>query len=204
MRKLQLGTSQDTPGQTTPTSPGERLVGGTSNGEPRTLYPHPTPLGAATRISPCSSLQGQSVGAHSQAELSVSHQTEHGPTQLHPRGPRGIQPPTGTMWGGGLCCAGAGETVWGTLLSLPWLCGAAPTAASQQSSASGQGTPQSPPAWGFVLSPFPHSFPPSTPGLALSHTPNPSMFMDNFPNGCFYFIACNKGKRPKVIGSALH
>uniref|UniRef100_A0A8U8C8C2 Uncharacterized protein n=1 Tax=Geospiza parvula TaxID=87175 RepID=A0A8U8C8C2_GEOPR len=71
MRKLQLGTSQDIPGQTTPT---------TSNGEPQTPYPHPRPLSTATRISPCSSLQGQSVGAHPQAELSVSHQTEHGPT----------------------------------------------------------------------------------------------------------------------------
>ncbi|XP_009282812.1 PREDICTED: calcium/calmodulin-dependent protein kinase type 1, partial [Aptenodytes forsteri] len=33
MRKLQLGTSQEGPGQTTPTSPSERLGGGTSNGE---------------------------------------------------------------------------------------------------------------------------------------------------------------------------
>ncbi|KAK4815324.1 hypothetical protein QYF61_026229 [Mycteria americana] len=32
MRKLQLGTSQEGPGQTTPTSPGKRLRGGTSNG----------------------------------------------------------------------------------------------------------------------------------------------------------------------------
>ncbi|XP_052633588.1 calcium/calmodulin-dependent protein kinase type 1 isoform X1 [Harpia harpyja] len=32
MRKLQLGTSQEGPGQTTPTSPSERLAGGTSNG----------------------------------------------------------------------------------------------------------------------------------------------------------------------------
>ncbi|CAM9347117.1 unnamed protein product [Bubo scandiacus] len=32
MRKLQLGTSQEGPAQMTPTSPGERLVGGTSNG----------------------------------------------------------------------------------------------------------------------------------------------------------------------------
>lgn len=39
--------------------------------------PHPRPLRAATRISPCSFLQGQSVGTHPQAELSVSHLTEH-------------------------------------------------------------------------------------------------------------------------------
>ncbi|NXS58513.1 KCC1A kinase, partial [Brachypteracias leptosomus] len=46
MRKLQLGTSQEGPGQTTPTSPGERLVGGTSNSEPA---PSPPSLSCTPR-----------------------------------------------------------------------------------------------------------------------------------------------------------
>uniref|UniRef100_A0A8B9MCP0 Calcium/calmodulin dependent protein kinase I n=1 Tax=Accipiter nisus TaxID=211598 RepID=A0A8B9MCP0_9AVES len=63
MRKLQLGTSQEGPGQTTPTSPGERLAGGTSNGEPQPPHPHPAGLGAAARLSPHFSPQGRTVGA---------------------------------------------------------------------------------------------------------------------------------------------
>uniref|UniRef100_A0A8B9MCL3 Calcium/calmodulin dependent protein kinase I n=1 Tax=Accipiter nisus TaxID=211598 RepID=A0A8B9MCL3_9AVES len=47
MRKLQLGTSQEGPGQTTPTSPGERLAGGTSNGS----CPRPCASQAGSRRS---------------------------------------------------------------------------------------------------------------------------------------------------------
>lgn len=107
------------------------------------------------------------------------------------------------MWGGGLCSAEAGEMVFrhpAWLVLVMWSC---PHCSLTSEFCIGAGAHHRAPQLG-ALSQAPSHTPSLPPRLALSHTPNPSMFKDNFPNGCFYFIACNKDKRPKVLGSALH
>lgn len=120
------------------------------------------------------------------------------------RGPGGVQPSHGHSvgWGALQCWSQGGDGVGAPCPAHPGRVGLPPTAGSQQSSASGQGQPPGPPqlrAASWAPSHTPSFLP--TPALALSSPP--SMFKENFPNGCFYFIACNKGKRPTPLGSAL-
>lgn len=157
------------------------------------------------------------MGTCPRAELIASHQTEHGLTWLHPGGTRGgPSPPVGTVWGGGPCSAGAGgdgvrgpcparhvsqPMVGSGCPAQPWAWGSSPCHRLRAELCIGAGAaPRStppPPAWGYVLGPLPvpHNYP------GTGH--HPSMFEDNFPNGCFYFIACNKAKRPTSRSSAL-
>lgn len=156
------------------------------------------------------------MGACPRAELIASRQTEHGLTRLHPGGARGVLAlPWAQRGVGGPAVLEQGGTAWGdpallTTSPSPWWDrgalpspghgGLPPATGSEQSSASGQGQPPGAPpapAWGCIPGslPVPHNCP------GTGH--HPSMFEDNFPKGCFYFIACNKAKRPTLCSSAL-
>lgn len=171
--------------------------------EPPIPIPHPSGLPPGSHPAPSCRVRVW-VPTHRQSSASPTRLST-APCSCIQGGPGGVQPPHGHCVGwGALQCRTRGDSAEAPCLACPGYVGLPSLQPHSRVLHWGRSTPQSPPAWGCVLGPFPHPFPPSTPGLALSHTPNPSMFKDNFPNGCFYFIACNKGKRPKVFGSALH
>lgn len=122
----------------------------------------------------------------------------------------GSSPPVGTAWGGGGgCSTGAGGTLpCSPCLPAPGVWGCPPPQARSRALHRGKGSPQkrlppSPPSPRLGAASRASSVPPFPPRLPRHCPTPPSMFKENFPNGCFYFIACNKGKRPTPLGLAL-
>lgn len=191
-------------GRRLPPAPANGWSGGPAMVSPKPPIPIPHPSGLPPGSHPVPPCRVR-VWALTHKQSSAS------PTRLRPphvaasKGAQGNPAPHGHNVGwGAVQCRSRGRSVEATCSARLGYVELPPLQPHSRVLHRGRSTPQSPPAWGFVPGPSPHPFPPSTPGLALSHTPNPSMFKDNFPNGCFYFIACNKDKRPKVLGSALH
>lgn len=75
------------------------------------------------------------------------------------------------MWGGGaLQCRSRGDSVEASCLASPGYVELPPLQPHSRILHQGRSTPQSPPAWGFVLGPFP---PPSLPPRLAWHRPTP-------------------------------
>lgn len=156
-------------------------MGGPAMVRPKPPIPIPDPSGlppGSHLVPPCRVRVWAPTPKQSSASPARLSTAPHSCLQGGPRGSSHVG------WGA-LQCRSRGDGVQAPCLACPGYVELPPLQPHGRVLHWGRSTSQSPPAWGFVPGPFPHPFPPSTPGT-VSH-PQPQHVQGQFSKWMFLF-----------------